>query len=62
VFTLKIPASASISSYGGSITSPTLNVANGKTYLARLDSIFRDSSGYKTIECDVAGKVLVMDP
>ena len=62
-FTLKIPASSSLTTYGGSITSPTIVVANGKTYLLRLDTLFRDgSTGYVTIECNVGGKALVLAP
>lgn len=62
-FTLKIPANAQISTNGGSITSPTRVVADGKTFLMRLDKVFRDgATGLVTIECNVAGKVLVLDP
>src|SRR5262245_18755231 len=63
VFTVVIPTQARLSAYSASVTSPTLSVAAGKTYLARLDSIFKNvSTNYVTIECDVAGKVLVLDP
>lgn len=62
-FTLKIPASSSLTTYGGAITSPTVVVANGKLVQLRLDSLFRSgTTGYVTIECNVAGKVLVQDP
>lgn len=60
-YTLKIPAIAAITTFGGTITSPTNTVADGKTEILRLDSIFQDgSTGLATIECDVAGKILVL--
>lgn len=64
VYTLKIGQSITkITTYGGSITSPTKTVANGKQFQFRLESIFKNAvDGLVYIECDVAGKVLVQDP
>lgn len=62
-FTVKVLTPTSYSTYTVTVTDPTIAVANGKTYLLRLDeSPFRLSTGYITIECNVAGKVLVLDP
>ena len=61
VFTVNMSTPTSISAYSGSVTSPTITVATGKTYLLRLSEIFKDSSGQITITCDVAGKVIVLD-
>lgn len=63
VFTFKVAVPASLSGYGAAVTNPTKTVATGKTFLFRLNqSPFNDSTGYVTIECDVAGKVLVLAP
>lgn len=62
VFTFKAQLGANYTSYGVTLTNPTLSVANGKTYIWRPENIFRASDGFVTIECDVAGKVLVLDP
>ena len=63
VFTVKVRTPASFTTYSAGVSHPTINVANNKTYLLRLDqSPFVDASGDITIECDVAGKVLVLDP
>jgi len=62
VFTFKTILAGGYSSYGVTATNPTLTLATGKTYLWRPNTIFRDSSSFVTIECDVAGKALVLDP
>lgn len=62
VFTLKIVVVAGYTSYGAGVTNPTRSVAAGKTYLMRLDANFKDASNKVTIECDIAGKVLVVEP
>lgn len=61
-FTTKIRVIAGYTAYSANVSNPTVAVANGKTVLLRLDDIFRDSDGMCTIECDVAGKVLVLAP
>lgn len=46
---------------GGTITDTTVTVAAGKDYtLAGLSELFRDDDGNVAIDCDVAGKVLVL--
>lgn len=61
-FTVTIPVPTSISSVGGTITSPTFTLANNKSVIIPLpDSAIDPSTGYMTITCDVAGKVLVLD-
>jgi len=61
-FTLKASLGSGFTAYGAALTNPTIAVATGKTYLLRLDGVFRDSAGKVTIECSVAGKVLVLTP
>jgi hypothetical protein len=61
-FTLKAVLGAAYTTYGAALTNPTIAVANSKTYIMRLDKVFRAADGFVTIECDVAGKVLVLDP
>jgi hypothetical protein len=64
VFTFKVPAQAKLAAYSATVTNPTRSVAAAKTYLMRLGSVFQDAADGRnvTIECDVAGKVLVMTP
>jgi hypothetical protein len=61
-YTLKIPTIGALSAFGATVTNPTNTVAAGKTELMRLDPVFQDSSGLVTIECDVAGSILVLTP
>lgn len=62
-YTLKVPASSSLAAYGGTITSPTCVVANGKTVLLILSSLFRDAAtGFVTVECSAGGKALLLEP
>jgi len=58
-FTFVISTPSSYSTYGITITSPTVVVANGKTTLIRVSDLFKDADGEINIDCDVAGKVLV---
>lgn len=61
-YTIKFGPFVSITGYGGSVTNMTRTVATTKDYFMRLDSQFADASGNVIIECDVAGKVLVITP
>ena len=47
---------------GGTITDTTVTVADGKTHVLNdLNELFRNSDGNVYIDCDVAGKVLLLD-
>lgn len=61
VFTLKMVQAPAYSGFSVTIPDVTVSVAAGKTVLMRLSDIFKDSDGYVTIECDIAGKVLVLN-
>lgn len=59
VFKFLAQLAAAYTTYGVTLTH---SVANGKTYIWHPETLFRDSTGFITIECDVAGKVLVIEP
>jgi hypothetical protein len=61
-YTLKIPAITAITAVGGAVTNPTNAVTAAKTEIWRPDSVFADSNGLVTVECDVAGQILVLTP
>ena len=62
VFTFKTPTPSSLSAVGGSVTEPTVTVADGKTHvMPPLGTVFKQSDGKVYIECDVAGKVLLLN-
>lgn len=60
VFTLKVPSPAAYTLKGLTVPDESVSVANGKTYLYPLSSIFKQSDDSVYIDCDVAGKVLVL--
>jgi hypothetical protein len=63
VFTAKVVSTTAQTAYSVTITDPTRSVANGKTYIWRLDNtMFKNSDSQITVECDVAGKILVLNP
>lgn len=61
VYTLKAVTPAQVTAAGGTVNDKTISVADGKTYLRKPDTFFKDSNGYITIECDQAADVLVVD-
>lgn len=61
-FTFVVATPSSVSSVGGSITSPTITLAAGKTHIMpSLPSVFRQSDGKVYIDCDAAGEVLLLN-
>lgn len=60
VFTLKVTQPAEYSGPGITLPDETVSVADGKTYLYPSLPIFKNSSAQVTVECDVAGKVIVI--
>jgi hypothetical protein len=63
VFTAKVVLTTAQTAYSVAITDPTRSVANNKTYIWRLDNtMFKDANSKVIIECDVAGKILVLNP
>lgn len=62
VYTFLIVVPTNFTSYSAAVTNPTLSVANGKTYFARLNEAFKNASSKVNIECDGAGKILVATP
>jgi hypothetical protein len=57
-FTIKVPTP---SGYRVTIPDETVSVADGKTYLYRLNATFKQSDGKVYVDCDVAGKVLLVE-
>lgn len=62
VFTLKVPGEDKYSDKGITVPDETVTVADGDTWIYQLTSIFKQSDGKVYIDCDVAGKVLVLSP
>ena len=61
VFTLIAQEGSSFTTYNAAVTNPTVSVATAKTFVLKLAELFKKvSDGKAYIECDVAGKVLVM--
>lgn len=61
-FTIKIPTPGTYSART-TVNDDTVTVADGKTWLYKCTEIFKQSDGDVYIDCDVAGKVLVLrDP
>ena len=61
VFTLVLVSPTSITDIGGSLTNPTVSVANGKTHVLRLTDALKQTDGDAYIDCYVAGKILVLN-
>jgi hypothetical protein len=64
-FTLKLSARAKApaTAYGTSVSDPTVALATGKTMVLRLDhESFRETDQKVTVECNVAGKIIVLSP
>ena len=62
IFTIKVP---SPTNYSARVTIPddTVTVVTAKEWLYKVTPIFKQTDGNIYIECDVAGKILVMrDP
>jgi hypothetical protein len=62
VFTLKVPGETKYSDKGITVPDETVTVANGKSWVYQLTGIYKQSDGKVYIDCDVAGKVLVLSP
>ena len=60
VFTIPLSEPSGYSKYGITFTDKTYTVANGKTVLIVPDSRLKDSSNYINVDCDGAGKILVV--
>lgn len=62
VFTLKTAGEDKYSDKGITVPDDTVTVADGKDWVYQLTSIFKQSDGKVYIDCDVAGKVLILSP
>lgn len=62
VFTIKVPTPTDYSSRV-TVNDESVSVAAAKTYLYKLTPIFKQSDGDVYVDCDIAGKVVVLrDP
>lgn len=61
VYTFIARVPGEYTTFGVTVTNPTKSVATGKTLVIRAADVFKDSAGKVNIECDVAGKLLVLD-
>jgi len=60
-FTVVFTAPAQYTQFGMTIASPTIVVADGKTVAVRLGELLQDTSGQILLDCDVAGKVAILN-
>jgi hypothetical protein len=62
VFTLKVPGEDKYSDKGITVPDEEVTVASGEDWVYQLTSVFKQGDGKVYIDCDVAGKVLVLSP
>lgn len=62
VFTLTVPNPTEYNTKGITVPDATVTVGDGKTWIYKLSSIFKQSDGDVIVECDVAGDILVLSP
>jgi hypothetical protein len=61
-FTFILNPLSSVTALGATVTDPVVVVANGVTRILQVNSLFQQGSDSKVyVDCDVAGKVLVLD-
>lgn len=60
-FTIKVPVSVSLTAIGSTSTDVTITVAAAKDHIFKLPTIFKQTDGNIYIDCDIAGKVLVIN-
>lgn len=62
VFTFVVRVADEYTTFSVTVTNPTKSIATLKTYVFRPADIFKNATSLKmTIECDVAGSLLVLD-
>ena len=62
IFSLITGATGTITAIGGSVVDATVTVAAGKTHvLPGLPTVLKQTDGDAYIDCDVAGKILVLN-
>lgn len=62
VYTFKTPTTDALSAKGITTPDAAVTVANGKIWLYKLASIFKQSDGDVIVECDQTAKILVLSP
>lgn len=61
VFTIKVPTPGDYSGIT-TVADETVSVATAKTWVYQLTKVFKQDDGKVYVDCDVAGKVLVLSP
>lgn len=61
VFTIATPANAPYSDYSLAVGDYAVTVADGKTHMLSIEGAFNQADGKVYIDCDVAGKVMVLN-
>lgn len=59
-FTLKLKSFEGLAALSITPDDHTIEVADGKTHVVKLDDVFKNSDGNVVVECDVAGEVLAI--
>jgi len=60
-FTIVVTTPAGYTTFGITVPSPTIEVADGKTVVLRVADVLKDGDGNVQVDCDVAGEMLVYD-
>lgn len=60
VFTVKVRQPAEFTAIGVTVPDETFSVANNKTHLVPLTTVFKQTDSDVYVDCDVAGKVLML--
>lgn len=60
VFTIKVPTPAAYAPFSLTLDDLDVPVANGKTWVIWPAAIFRQTDGRVYVDCDVAGKLMVV--
>jgi len=61
VYTFVLTTPAAYSQFGGSLTSGTITIAAGVKQIVRVNDVLKDANGLVNVDCDVAGKIAVLD-
>jgi hypothetical protein len=60
-YTIQLSTPASYVALGLAPDNPTIELADGELYLVRVSELWRDNTRKCAIDCDQAGKILVLD-
>lgn len=61
VYTFVLTTPSAYSQFGGSLASGTITLAAGVKQIVRVNDVVKDATGLINVDCDVAGKIAVLD-